>query len=203
MEKMTTEAIYSQLRDALSKDTPIPDADWNAFIEKTQIEHFGENEVIIEPGQLSTHSYFIIEGLMMCYRPQKPKDAILWFRAENEYAFTVDKLNVGKPPRINEDRLIALEDSIVVSISHEDLASLQENNQRIFDMMHDLFIKTLFTLRNLSERTMRDAEYDYEWVQQQITFDLSRVPLGYLGTYLGTSAKRVLEVYIKRSKQIS
>ncbi|SIO49273.1 cyclic nucleotide-binding domain-containing protein [Chitinophaga niabensis] len=203
MENMNQEAIYSQLREALCKDKPVADADWNVFIEITRIDQFEENEVIVEPGQLSTHSYFVIKGLLMCYRPLGSKNAILWFRAENEYAFTVDKLNLGKASRVNEERLVALEDSIVVSIRHEDLAELQISNQRVLDMMHDLFMKTLFTFDNLSKRTMNDPEHDYEWVQQHVTFDLNRVPLSYLSTYLCTSAKRVVEIYIERSRKNS
>lgn len=194
MENMTPEAIYSQLRDSLCKDTPVPDADWNAFVDKTQIDLFDEKDLAVEPGKFSTHSYFIIKGLMMCYRPRKPKDTIMWFRAEHEYAFTVDKLNFGQPSRINEEGLIALEDSIVVSINHEDLAALQSKNRRILDMVHDSFLRALFTLDRLSGRIMRDPEYSYDWMQRQITFDLSRVPATYLAPYLGTSVKKLTEI---------
>jgi CRP-like cAMP-binding protein len=194
MENMTPEAIYSQLREALCKDKPIPDADWDAFIEKTKIDQFEENQVVVEQGQLSTHSYFIIQGLIMCYIPRKPKSTIMWFRAENEYAFTVDKLNFGKPPRNNEERLMALEDSIVVSISHEDLEILQSNNRRIRDMVHDSFMRALFALDGLSRRSTKDPEYNYDLVQQYTSFNLSRVPAIYLALYLGTNVKRLAEI---------
>jgi hypothetical protein len=194
MENMTPEAIYSQLREALCKDKPIPDADWDAFIEKTKIEQFEENQVVVEPGQLSTHSYFIIQGLMMCYIPRKPKSTIMWFRAENEYVFTVDKLDVGKPPRINQERLMALEDSIVVSISHEDLAVLESSNRRIQDMVHNSFMRALITLDRLSRRSTKDPQYYYDWVQQYISFNLSRVPPIYLALYIGTNIKKLAEI---------
>lgn len=195
MKKMTTKAIYSRLRKAICKDKPIPDADWNEFIEKTKIDWFKESHVIVHPGQLSTHSYFIIEGMMMCYIPRKPKNSILWFRAEGEHAFTTDKLNFGKPSRENEERLIALEDTIAVSISHEDLLALQENNRIIFHMMHEVFIRTLVRFDSLSKRSNKYTEHDYKWVQRYVTFNLDRIPAAYLATYLGTSVKKLADVH--------
>lgn len=198
MKKMTPEAVYSQLRDALCKKKSIPDADWDAFIEKTRIDLFEENKVAVEPGQLSTRSYFIIKGLMMCYIPREPKNAIMWFRAENEHAFTIDMLNDPlrkiKGPKVNEERLIALEDTIVVSISHEDMTALQESNQNILTMLHDCFTKMLVKFNALSKRTMKDPEHDYEWMQRYISFDPDRIPIAYLATYLGTSVKKLKEM---------
>lgn len=194
MKNMTPEIVYSQLQDALCKETPIPHADWGMFIEKTKIDHFTENEVLVEPGQLSTHSYFIVKGLMMCYQPREPKHAIMWFRAENEHAFTIDKMKLRDPARQNEERLVALEDSIVVSISHDDLLALEDSNPRVFNMMWHYFLRTAITFGDLSRRDMKDPEYSYGFVQKIVTFDLNRVPAAYLALYLGTSVKRIKEI---------
>lgn len=191
---MTPEIVYSQLQDALCKENPIPQADWEAFIEKTRIDVFKENEVAVEADQLSTHSYFIIKGLMMCYQPREPKQAIVWFRAENEHAFTSDMLKLRDPGRKNKFRLVALEDSIVVSISHEDLEALKKSNPQVLNMMWLHFLKIVITQDDLFRRDMKDPEYSYDLVRKIVTFDLNRVPAAYLAAYLGTSVKKIMGI---------
>lgn len=186
--------VYSQLHGSLCQDRAMPDIDWHKFIERTDIVQVKKKEVFVKSGEPSTHSYFIISGLIMCQAQIGPKDHIYWFRAENDYAFCSHNLPYGSQQRDNREALVALEDTVAVRISHADLQSLMKDNPQITIMYGNVFTKTTITFSHLVNRGTRDPQYDYEYVQKHIGFNLDRVPDVYLATYLGTTVKKLKDV---------
>jgi signal-transduction protein with cAMP-binding, CBS, and nucleotidyltransferase domain len=192
MEKINSKETYSQLRGYLCKDGAMLVVDWLKFIDKTDIFQFKANEVIAEACQPSTHSYFIISGLIMCHQPHEHKAPILWFRAENDYAFTAESLGHIKDFGYKE-QLIALEDTVVVGINHEDKAELMKNSRQITDLMGDAFMNTAVRFAGVIDRDRYPKEDRYGFLQENIGFNLNRIPDAYLAAYLHITAKMLKE----------
>lgn len=130
MQNITPEEVYSKLYRTLCKSKRLSHVDWNAFMDRTSIDSFTANEMIVKAGTLSTHSYFIISGLIMCYEQPDDKHA-RWFRGDGSYAFTNDKFKYGEMGRVNNASLMALEDTLVVSIGLADYLWLCEHHPMI------------------------------------------------------------------------
>jgi hypothetical protein len=95
MENMTSEKTYSQLyRTFIRSAKRIPYEQWEQFIARTSINHFKAKQLIYRANSLSTHSYFIISGLVMSYFERNGKKYVKWIRAENGYAFSIDTFGI-------------------------------------------------------------------------------------------------------------
>jgi cAMP-binding proteins - catabolite gene activator and regulatory subunit of cAMP-dependent protein kinases len=187
---ITPQAAYAKLFRVLCQFKKLHYAEWSDFMKVTEVIHLKANERITETGTPSTHSYFIISGLVMCYEGDESKGDIKWFRAENDYAFTIDMLNVpGKRP--NNQCLVALEDMVVVRLSHKDFKWLCDK----YIHMHALFAGYLHKYGKIMEYMFGDFTTEprerYEWIQKLFGFKLSRIPEDYLVRYTGLTVKQL------------
>lgn len=193
MENITSQAEYSRLYRKLCRVRRLSYVDWKAFIDRTAIVHFKANEAAVVAGSLSTHSYFIVSGLMACYEGQEPKH-VYWLRAEGGYAFTQDKFDVGKPRRSNNESLIALEDTVAISISHADFEWLCEHHHKVSMLISGLMLLLCTVMRTITNCLIIDSRQRYEWIQGRLGFNLDRVPAVYLSPYVRIPAKRLKEL---------
>lgn len=196
MENITSEEAYAALYRRLCRFKRLPYAEWKEFMDRTNMVQFKMNEVFIKAGTLSTHSYFIIKGLVMCYEGRELKpDNVKWVRAENDYAFTVDKFSFGeKGKRSNEHSLIALEDTLAFSISHEDFLWLCTHCSG-FGLANAVLIHMYaIKIQQISNCVLTNDRDRYEWIQEVHGFKLDRIPGVYLKHCIGVTEKRLKEL---------
>lgn len=196
MENITSQEAYAALYRTLCRFKRVPYAEWKQFMERTNMVQFKKNDVFIKAGILSTHSYYIIKGLVMCYRGSDLlPDNIKWVRAENDYAFTVDKFSFGeKVERSNAYSLIALEDTLAFSISHEDFLWLITNcigfGLANAVLLHMYSIK----IQQISNCVLANDRERYDWIQEVHGFNLERIPDVYLAACIGVTQKRLKQL---------
>lgn len=193
MQNITTEEVYPKLFRSLCKTKRLSLADRKAFMARTAITSFKANEKIVVEGTLSTHSYFIISGLIMCYEGDNFK-YIKWFRAEESYAFTTDKFKYGKPGRVNNDSLMALEDTLVVSMSHEDYLWLCTHHPMIAMLEAGLILGLGNIMSGVIACFTVEGRKRYEWLEEQMGFNLERIPDVHLVPYLQTTVRRLKDI---------
>jgi hypothetical protein len=193
MENFNLQEAFARLFRSLCKVQKLQYADWKAFMDRTAIAQFKANEVVTEAGTLSTHSYFIISGLMMCYDGHEPKHMI-WFGAEHYYAFTIDMFNYSEIGNTNTQTVVALEDTIAFSISHADFLWLQEHHHKITLLRNNIIFRSAFTINKIQNCLLVNARDRYEWIQDLLGFQLARIPAVYLAPYVRVTPKRLKEL---------
>ncbi|WP_343303090.1 hypothetical protein AAHN97_16165 [Chitinophaga niabensis] len=190
------EEAYAALYRRLCTCKRLSYIDWKKFMDRTNMVQFKMNDVFIKAGSLSTHSYFIIKGLVMCYEGQELKpEKIKWVRAEHDYAFTVDKFSFGEEKRMpNEYSLVALEDTLAFSLSHEDYLWLKTHCKG-FDLLYMVLIHAYsIKIKKISNCVLTNDRDRYEWIQEVHGFKLERIPGVYLKHCIGVTEKRLKEL---------
>lgn len=75
--------MYDQFKDYLRKKITITDAQFELISENIKEKTFEKNKIILSPGETSTKTYFVTEGLMRCYSvDSKGKANIIQFAPE-------------------------------------------------------------------------------------------------------------------------
>lgn len=196
MENVSPEVVYPQLFRAFCRVKRIPYATWKEFMARTKIVQFKKNQVFIHADHLSTHSYFVIEGLVMSYFERNKKRYVKWIRSTNDYVFSADifRIDIDDHSQINGENLMALEDTVAISVSHEDLKWLEENHYRIGLITTIYYSNYSHMYRRLEANALHEPEDRYENIQRGSHFSLERVPDIYLASYLRITLKELKEV---------
>jgi hypothetical protein len=186
MEQFDPREVYPQLFDAFGKIQSVHSSILHEFVKRSEIIQLKRNEIIADGIQPSTHSYFIISGLIMCYFRHKRHNHVKWVRCANDYAYSMDmfRFRFGDDPMLTGDILVALEDTVVVRIGHEDINWLQDNSVEM-----GLVINTLMMAHTAADLCVKDSEGKkpldkYMQMQQQVAFNLNRIPDIYLSSFL-------------------
>jgi hypothetical protein len=196
MENITSQEAYAALYRTLCRFKRLPYAEWKKFMDRTKMVQFKIDDFLIKAGSLSTHSYFIIKGLVMCYEGNDlHPDKIKWVRAENDYAFTVDKFSFGEEgKRSNANSLIALEDTLAFSLSHKDFEWLSKHCKGFglinMALLHTYAIK----IQQISNCVLTNERERYDWIQEVHGFKLDRIPGVYLAHCIGVTEKRLKQL---------
>jgi CRP/FNR family transcriptional regulator, anaerobic regulatory protein len=83
---------------------------------------FRKRQYLLQEGNICTHFYFVIRGCLRMYKiDDKGSTHILQFAAENYWINDLGSFHGVKPSSLNID---ALEDTVVLQISRDDLISL-------------------------------------------------------------------------------
>lgn len=193
MEKINPIEAYPELFHALSSLQEIPVPACFDFITRSKVVEFKKNEVVHAEGDDSTHAYFIVSGIMMCYVRNGDEKMVKWLRGRGDYAYSMDMTKDFSEFKFSaaDNILLALEDIVAIKISHDDLKWLEENSIE--------FKKILFThLTHYNQVAiarqafpMMDPENKYQFMQRHMTLDLGRVPDIYLSSFLDISLKEV------------
>lgn len=112
------------------------------FTQRSVAITFKKQDVITDGDQLSEYSYFNISGLVMCYTAHEGTNLARWFRGENDYAYSMDmfRYRFGYDPKLIGNILVALEDTLVIRIRHEDINWLQDNSVEMGLIVNNLML---------------------------------------------------------------
>lgn len=91
---------------------------------KLHEEQVKKGEVVLKPGQVCRHIFFIDKGLFRCYYIKDNKEVCTWFMAENDVIVSVTSFFQQKP---SYEYIQALEDTSVYYITHDELNHAYEN----------------------------------------------------------------------------
>lgn len=75
--------MFDQFKEYLRKKVTITDEQFDSISEGIKIKTFEKNQLILSPGEISTKTFFVTEGLLRCYSiDQKGKANIIQFAPE-------------------------------------------------------------------------------------------------------------------------
>lgn len=75
--------MFDQFKEYLRKKVTLTDEQFDLISEGIKVKTFEKNQMILSPGEISTKTYFVTEGLMRCYSiDSKGKANIIQFAPE-------------------------------------------------------------------------------------------------------------------------
>lgn len=193
MKKINPDEAYLQLLFSFLEIEMIPEAIMLELERRSEIDQFKKNEVVHEAEQESTHAYFIVSGIMMCYVKKEAGNVVKWFRSTGDYAYSMDmyKTFLGAEYKPAGNTLIALEDLVVVKILHEDVKWLEDNSPAMKSLLHKHLIH--YNQVGLVRRAFEDMDPDnrYQFMQRHMNLSLDRIPDVYLSSFLDLTLPEV------------
>lgn len=193
MKNINPEEAYPPLLNAFNKVRKIPSELRKEFISRSDIVHFKRRETILAEGQVSTHAYFIISGMVMCYRKTDKRHVVKWIRSTHDYVFSIDMFmaDFEHDPSCVGDIMVALEDTVAIRVRNEDMRWFQDNSA-------DMSALLLHYMNRFSEMDMCILAYEYmlpedrwQYMERHVGFDLKRIPDVYLASFLEITLKEL------------
>lgn len=182
----------TSLFDCITLYHPISDEakqDLSRLLKKTILP---KNAVLIKEGIVCNHLYFLEQGCLRGFYNLDGKEVTHWFAFENDFVTSFYSFISRKPCLEN---IQALEDTVLWSISYEEL-------QQLFDKHHDMERMTRIIYERsyirLEERLVRlqfrSAKERYEQITSVFPTILNRVSLGHIASYLGISQETLSRI---------
>lgn len=162
---------------------------------------FRKRQYVLQEGEICTQFYFIVRGCLRMYKiDEKGNTHILQFAAENYWINDLGSFHGLKPSALNID---ALEDTVVLQISRDDLISLYLKAPK-FDRIFRVLLENSFVrlqdrlLQNISS-TAEDRYQSFLTLYPHLVNRLSQVQIA---AYLGITPEFLSRLRNKRSKAL-
>lgn len=196
MKNFDPEEAYPTLFKTFREILPVPLILVRDFTQRSVAIEFKQNDVITDGDQLSEYSYFIINGLVMCYTAHEGTNLVRWIRSAHDYAYSMDmfRLRFGYDPRLIGNVLVALEDTLVIRIRHEDINWLQDNSVEMGIIVNNLMMGHSLLDQEIPLLHSLEPLERYKAMQQRVSYDFSRVPDIYLARYLDITLAELKKV---------
>jgi CRP-like cAMP-binding protein len=167
--------------------------------EKFHARLYRKRQYILQEGDICTQFNFVIRGCIRTYNIDKKGNIhILQFGTENYWINDLGSFHGIKPSTLNID---ALEDTVVLQISLEDLISLYKQSP-IFDRIFRVLIENGFI--HLQERLLQNisstAEERYESFLNNYPQLLNRIAQVQIAAFLGVTPEFLSRLRNQRSK---
>lgn len=160
---------------------------------------FRKRQYVLQEGNVSTLFYFVVRGCLRMYKvDKKGVTHILQFAPENYWVMDIKSFHGIKPSALNID---ALEDSVVLQITREDLISLYLKAPK-FDRIFRVLIENSYA--RLQERLLQNisstAEERYQTFQEIYPQLANRLPQLQIASFLGITPEFLSRLRNRRTK---
>jgi CRP-like cAMP-binding protein len=191
----STEPLIEQLM----KTFPLSEEEKELVRTKFHSRLFRKRQFVLQEGDVCTQFNFIVRGCLRSYKiDEKGNIHILQFAAENNWINDLGSFHRGKPSAMNID---ALEDTVVLQISHDDLISLYINAPK-FDRIFRVLIENGFI--HLQERLLQNisstAEERYQSFLELYPHLTNRLSQVQIAAFLGVTPEFLSRLRNQRSK---
>ena len=191
-----TELLLRTLR----QKTEVPDEEFAAYLNDTEVRQFKKGEVIIRERAVQRFNIFITKGCIRTYDiGEDGIEKTIYFAEEGYWTGDLESLRYQKPATHNFQ---ALEDTEAITLPADKWEDAYNKYKWIRDM-HALGLQRWAT--KLSEhigRIISDTpEANYLRLQKERPTLVKRVPLYYIASYLGISPETLSRIRKKISGQ--
>lgn len=168
--------------------------------EKFHSRLFRKRQYVLQEGNVCTQFFFVVRGCLRMYRiDEKGSTHILQFASENNWINDLGSFHGVKTSTLNID---ALEDTVVLQITRDDLISLYTQAPK-FNLIFRVLVENAFIrlqerlLQNISS-TAEERYQSFLEVYPHLTNRLSQVQIA---AFLGITPEFLSKLRTKRSKQ--
>ena len=156
------------------------------------------DDVLLEQGAISNDIYFVAEGILRASCDVEGKEVTRWFCFEDDFATAYFSFVYRQP---SEDKITAVTDTEIFSISHRALEALTVKDPVWIDLNRHL-VEHYYTIlldRVMSFQTCSTAERYSALLAERPDIE-DQVPLGHLASYLGMSQETLSRLRKRRRK---
>ena len=179
-------SIYSSLknlRDKILSYTYIDDGTLDKALENYKKQEIKKGQMLVRPGQTVNQFYYLDAGCIYYYKVKEGEVKVLEFYTEDMF-FT--DLYAYVQQTTSDSFLVALENSVVYTISKDDVEKLFEASHQLERFgrlsMQDAFIKTFSRVDRLNNLTNEER---YLRLLEKRPGLFQRVPQYLIASYLG------------------
>lgn len=160
---------------------------------------YRKRQYVLQEGDVCTQFYFVVRGCLRMYKiDEKGNTHVLQFAAENYWINDLGSFHGVKPSALNID---ALEDTVVLQISRDDLISLYMQAPK-FDRIFRVLLENSFI--RLQERLLQNisstAEDRYQCFLEVYPHLNNRLSQVQIAAFLGITPEFLSRLRNKRSK---
>ena len=170
---------------AIKNNYPVSNTSIKELTAKFKIQKLPRKHILIRSDVIDRNYYFVEKGLARSYSLVDGVEATSWFSKEGDITFSMMSAYYGKP---GYEFVELLEDSILYSISIEELEALYKTNIEIANWSRILHQKAFLDLelRHIALAT-QTAKTRYNNFVKLYPDLMNRVNLGYIASYLGVT----------------
>jgi CRP-like cAMP-binding protein len=193
------QASIDPLLDFFNKLIPLNSEEKRLVIDFFKPRLYRKRQYVLQEGDVCTQFYFVVRGCLRMYKiDEKGSTHVLQFAAENYWISDIGSFHGVKPSALNID---ALEDTVVLQISRDDLISLYMQAPK-FDRIFRVLSENSFT--RLQERLLQNisstAEGRYQSFLEVYPHLLNRLSQVQIAAFLGITPEFLSRLRNKRSK---
>lgn len=161
---------------------------------------YRKRQYVLQEGDICNQFNFIVRGCLRMYKvDEKGNTYIIQFAAENRWLSNIGSFHERKPSELNID---ALEDTMVLQISYENLLSLYTNAPK-FDRIFRVLIENSFVSlqKRLLQNISSTAEDRYNSFLDSYSHLTNRLPQTQIASFLGITPEFLSRLRNKQSKK--
>jgi CRP/FNR family transcriptional regulator, anaerobic regulatory protein len=199
MKPVSTEGSLEHLLSYFESIIPLKLEEKELVRVKFHPRLFRKRQFVLQEGNVCTQLNFVVQGCLRLYKiDEKSNIRILQFAAENNWINDLGSFHRIKPSTLNID---ALEDTVVLQISREDLISLYKTAPK-FDRIFRILTENSFI--NFQERLLKNissnAEELYQSFMELYPHLNNRLSHLQIAAFLGLTPEFLSRILNKRSK---
>ena len=182
--------------DKMNGISPMPEKFQLLLYESIVRLEVPRNRVLLEPGQVCDHYYYIEEGILSCHRPHEEKEYVSWVMFPGDIATSVESFNNRVPSNetirtVNKCVLHLLPYIHVHDFTDEYLA-FAKIRQVLTDYYH-------WQAREIGIQRLHPPEEFYKYLKEIHAEHFKSIPRKLLAAYMGISEASLYNI-IKNSK---
>jgi CRP-like cAMP-binding protein len=199
LKKILPQASIEPLLSYFDRLIPLNKEEKELVIAKFHPRLFRKRQYVLQEGNVCTHFNFVVRGCLRSYKiDEKGTIHVLQFASENNWINDLGSFHDERPSALNMD---ALEDTVVLQISRDDLVSLYIKAPK-FDRIFRVLIEKGFI--RLQERLLQNisstAEERYQSFLELYPHLANRLSQVQIASFLGVTPEFLSRLRSIRSK---
>lgn len=184
--------------EQLTTIIPLTDAEKSTLQHHLQVIRFSKNSYLLQQGDVSDTLYFIVSGLVRAYYDDLTNrdEVTSWFLPEGGFIYSVTSF-VNNTPSF--EAIVAEEDTVVVAISKQQLATLFSYSSTFSNIAFQLSQQYLCVYDERVRSLRLPAKERYKRFQSQYPTLEARVKLNHLASYLGIGRSTLCQLRSERN----
>ena len=202
MKENLSQASIEPLLNYFECLIPLSNEEKEHVIQKFHPRLFRKRQYALQEGNVCSQMYFVVRGCLRMYKIDDQGNAhLLQFAAENYWIVDLGSFYSEKPSELNID---ALEDTMVLQISHNDLISLYTQAPKFHRIFRVLIENSFVSLqKRLLQTISSTAEERYQYFLDTYPHLVNRLSQIQIASFLGITPEFLSRLRNKLSKQKS